>query len=298
MKKLYILAGVALLIWLIIQFPSIMINPGKLVAEHQEISDQCLKCHDPFFGISSDKCMSCHELAEIGKDESDSTISFHAKLANVNCISCHTDHRGLHPTGLSMFDHDMLPADDKANCGNCHSVPVDELHSLISVDCGTCHITEGWASSISFSHDQIQTGKDRNCIACHNKPTDDFHQSGTDSCGNCHSTTKWIPSTFDHSDFFVFDEHHETQCSTCHANHNYSTYTCFGCHEHSESSIREEHLEEGITDFTDCASCHRSGEEDEAESHRGDGKSGDDEAKKIQQYLEKNGKGHKDEDDD
>ena len=43
-----------------------------------------------------------------------------------------------------------------------------------------------------------------------------------------------------------------------------ANYTCYGCHEHSRSKIREEHLEEGIRDYENCVECHRSGDEDEA----------------------------------
>lgn len=48
-------------------------------------------------------------------------------------------------------------------------------------------------------------------------------------------------------------------------NNDYSSYTCYGCHEHSRSKIREEHVEEGIYDYENCVECHRSGDEDEAE---------------------------------
>ena len=46
---------------------------------------------------------------------------------------------------------------------------------------------------------------------------------------------------------------------------DYSNYTCYGCHEHSRSKIREEHVEEGIHDYENCTECQRSGDEDEAE---------------------------------
>jgi hypothetical protein len=51
---------------------------------------------------------------------------------------------------------------------------------------------------------------------------------------------------------------------------DYSRYTCYGCHEHSRSGIREEHLEEGIRDFEDCVECHRSGDAEDGEHGRDD----------------------------
>jgi hypothetical protein len=46
---------------------------------------------------------------------------------------------------------------------------------------------------------------------------------------------------------------------------DYASYTCYGCHEHSRSKIRAEHIEEGIRNYENCVECHRSGDEDEAE---------------------------------
>ena len=47
-------------------------------------------------------------------------------------------------------------------------------------------------------------------------------------------------------------------------NSDYANYTCYGCHEHSRSKIREEHVEERIYEYESCVECHRSGDEDEA----------------------------------
>jgi len=56
---------------------------------------------------------------------------------------------------------------------------------------------------------------------------------------------------------------------TCHVEDNYSTYTCYGCHEHTLAKVRREHVEEGIRNFEDCVSCHRSADEDsEADGDR------------------------------
>ena len=62
---------------------------------------------------------------------------------------------------------------------------------------------------------------------------------------------------------------------TCHVDDNYNQYTCYGCHEHSRSKIREEHVEEGILDYEACVECHRSGDKEEAEElwRSGSGKS-------------------------
>jgi hypothetical protein len=72
-----------------------------------------------------------------------------------------------------------------------------------------------------------------------------------------------MPATFDHNKYFVLDRDHNTRCVTCHVRNNYKNYTCYGCHEHSPSNIRREHIKEGIRDFNNCVKCHRSADEDD-----------------------------------
>lgn len=303
MKKVYIISGMIAMVWLIVQFPHAMINPGELTEGHQDMNNKCFDCHDPFMGVSNDKCISCHKLSDIGTDSTGTktSLSFHTKLATVDCNTCHTDHKGIHPTDLIRhFDHSLLPESEIAQCSNCHGKPTDQMHTLVSSDCGSCHITDGWTTSVKFDHDLIVSSDRENCSSCHLKPDDAYHQSVTGKCSECHTTLHWVPSTFDHSAYFIFDKHHTADCKTCHTNNDYSAYTCYGCHEHSESNIREEHLEEGIADFSDCASCHHSGDEDDAEKGGGNKKQNKgNEADQIKNYLDKQEgrKDHEGEDD-
>ena len=52
-------------------------------------------------------------------------------------------------------------------------------------------------------------------------------------------------------------------CSTCHVNpSNYSQFTCFGCHPHSdESGTAADHSEVGgyVYDSSACYACHPQG---------------------------------------
>lgn len=91
-----------------------------------------------------------------------------------------------------------------------------------------------------------------------------MHLSIETACGTCHSTERWKPAAFDHVRYFVFDNDHRTECATCHKDQDYKKYTCYGCHEHTSSKIRDEHIEEGISDFENCVRCHRSGDKHEA----------------------------------
>jgi hypothetical protein len=56
----------------------------------------------------------------------------------------------------------------------------------------------------------------------------------------------------------VLDKDHNAACTTCHTTSDRRQYTCYGCHEHTEANIRAKHIREGILNFTNCVSCHKS----------------------------------------
>lgn len=272
MKKTIVIGIVVLCVGLMYQYPHAMLNPGDLVEGHQNISDNCLSCHKPFWGISNDKCISCHKLSDIGKDTlmlknsnaAGEKVLFHQHLSNQKCTSCHTDHEGLRPEiSISNFSHEILNAADVSKCNGCHFQPSDNLHKQLTTACSNCHNTKGWTSSVIFNHGMILSDAKENCSLCHEKPNDSFHQLLEDNCDKCHSTSKWMPSTFDHSAYFQLDGDHNAKCKTCHTTSDFNVYTCYGCHEHSEGKILEEHDEQDISNISNCVSCHRSGNEDD-----------------------------------
>ncbi|MBP6335744.1 MAG: class III cytochrome C family protein [Bacteroidia bacterium] len=272
MSKRLVLLIVIILSWLMYQYPHSMLNAGELVGGHQELKNKCFSCHEPFFGISSSKCVACHKTEDIGKDSmsthkqdsGQAGILFHHMLENQNCTDCHTDHKGIIPDHpISSFEHTLLSQTIINKCSQCHSKPTDTLHTFLSPDCINCHNTKDWTTSEKFDHNMVLSSERDLCSNCHKSPNDKFHQMSKDNCSKCHSTTKWLPSTFDHSAYFELDKDHNVNCATCHANNNYSSYTCYGCHEHSQNKIAQEHREEGITDFTNCVSCHKNANEDD-----------------------------------
>ena len=280
MKKL-IISGIAVVfVWLMYQYPKAMLNPGELVEGHQNLKKNCNSCHEPFRGISNNKCITCHKLSEIGKDTSNGKgetagmekILFHQGLSDQKCSSCHTEHIGLKPEmPLSSFDHSLLSEPFISKCAACHKQPADNRHEQFSSECKSCHNTGGWKSGVKFDHAMINGDAKNNCASCHQKPDDSFHNLINDNCNKCHSTSKWIPSSFDHTNYFILDKDHNTECKTCHTNNNFSTYTCFSCHEHSESNMLKEHSEEGINDISKCADCHKSGNEHDIRMNRSPG---------------------------
>ena len=236
---------------------------------HEKLASQsCTACHTDHDGIDAQmqnkgfkhallseniiqNCVSCHQKP---------IDNLHKQLTS-NCVSCHNTEGWK--SGVK-FNHEMLAAAEKDNCVSCHQKPVDNLHKQLTSNCVSCHNTEGWKSGVKFNHDMLAVADRGNCASCHQKPKDTFHQGLKDQCSTCHSTEKWMPANFEHDQYFVLDGDHNASCNTCHKNNNYSTYTCYGCHEHTVSNILSEHREEGISNINNCVACHRSGDEDDA----------------------------------
>ncbi|MDO8368237.1 MAG: cytochrome c3 family protein [Saprospiraceae bacterium] len=276
MKYLIVLGIIAGVIVLMVQYPHTMLSPGELTQGHQDLSNDCFSCHTPFGGIENDKCIACHKLSEIGMNAKNgldtvaagTKILFHEKLSSQSCLACHTDHQGIEPEkSLDGFKHNLLSETVINDCISCHQKPTDELHKGLNTNCKACHNTEGWKYAVKFDHDMLAVADRNNCVSCHENPGDSFHKSLKDNCSQCHSTDKWVPATFDHDAYFLLDQDHNVSCNTCHRSKGYDTYTCYGCHEHSESNIRSEHNEEGIYNYINCVSCHRSADEDDIRSN-------------------------------
>jgi len=96
-------------------------------------------------------------------------------------------------------------------------------------------------------------------------PTDSFHPQLTTACAQCHAPPSWKPSTFNHDRFFLLDRDHNVTCATCHTNHDFARYTCFGCHEHTQANIRAKHEDEASGNLDNCVSCHRSADGESGE---------------------------------
>jgi hypothetical protein len=212
---------------LTIFYPEQMISPGNPIESHSEIADDCFACHTPFFGSRSSKCIACHKVDEIG-------------IVTTKGLSIEKEEKNI------AFHQQLIEED----CMACHS-DHRGVQAFRPID--------------QFSHQLIKPTMIEECDSCHANPTDALHQKIVGSCNSCHVINHWSPATFDHKKYFRFDRDHTTDCDTCHINNDYNRYTCYGCHEHSRSKIREEHVEEGIRDYEVCVECHRSGDEHEAE---------------------------------
>lgn len=211
---------------LAVVLPRWMVAPGNTIDAHAAFAGECFACHTPFGGSTPDKCVACHKVTEIGIKTT---------------------------TGL-------LISKEKKNVG---------FHQqLMEVDCVACHSDHTGVQALrpisEFSHQLLQASLRDQCDTCHVRPGDSLHLRIKGSCKQCHSQDHWVPAAFDHASYFRFDRHHTAACEVCHVGSVYADYTCYGCHEHSRSKIRREHVEERIYDYENCVKCHRSGNEHEA----------------------------------
>lgn len=228
-KPLFIVLLVNLVAVLALTFlyPHLMVSPGGLSDAHEELSSDCFACHVVFRGSTPQKCTVCHKVPEIG----------------------------LRTTkGLAI-------AGEQKN--------VTFHQQLIEDDCVACHSEHKGVKAFKpigrFSHALLQPGVQKACDGCHANPGDALHRKIQGNCAQCHTQDAWKPATFDHDKLFRFDRHHPGECASCHMENDYGRYSCYGCHEHSRSKIREKHVKEGIYNYENCVECHRSGDEHEAE---------------------------------
>lgn len=234
--KIILAFNLIVLTILVFVYPHLMVGPGKLIPGHKQLNTDCFACHAAFLGADSRRCVVCHKPDEIGR---------------------------LTSTGLAITK--PLTA-----------VPFHQ--KLINQDCVACHSDHAGVKRYRlhgyFNHALLQKASAEQCQDCHKSPTDALHRQITGNCGQCHTLDKWVPATFDHNEYFELDRDHNTRCVTCHALNDYSRYTCYGCHEHTQENIRRKHLKEGIREFANCVECHRNADEDDIRGKNGRGEGG------------------------
>lgn len=243
-------------------------------------SDSCQTCHNEIDIVFTQahllsfgsECLACHDgIDRYGDDFNHNTFKFQlvGGHTEATCTGCHLNAR-------SIVDLQSAPQD----CYSCH-FQQDEHQGQFGTQCEACHTPENW-DAVSFDHslsdfpltgahvtvrcedchiNDTFVGTQSSCVSCHAEPVEHLGQFGTD-CEACHTTTAWTPATFTGNHTFPLDhgERGQVSCTTCHPT-NYTTYTCYGCHEHTESNIISEHREEGISDFQNCVECHADGRE-------------------------------------
>ena len=189
----------------------------------------CADCHpDGLAGaFKQGICTQCHQKLDAA------FMRRHVSQFGKDCLACHD---GSGAFGKD-FDHSKT------------RFPLTGAHT--SVPCADCHTSTGSAGGFK----DVPT----DCFSCH--AADDAHDGsyGRD-CGSCHTTSAWKPADFDHA-VFPIDHGAEggtTPCTTCHPKGT-GTYTCYGCHEHTEANVVGEHEGKSLSQLADCIRCHEGG---------------------------------------
>lgn len=257
----------------------------------------CESCHRGLLGSTSQPdhvaagfiqlCESCHYPVDWNRaryDHAGTSFPLTGAHRSVTCDGCHGDNV-----------YDGKPID----CVSCHlqdyNGATDPTHAGFTTTCTDCHAgTNTWIGA-TFDHDasafpltgahravtcdgchsdNVYDGKPTACVACHqqdyNGTTDPNHASAgfTTACTTCHNTTTWSGATFDHDAtyFPIYSGKHNgrwSSCSTCHTSpSNYALFTCFSCHEHSQTQMDDTHKSEAgyRYDSPTCLSCHPRGD--------------------------------------
>lgn len=187
------------------------------------------------------------------------------RFAEATCEQCHRDYQpefaALHVRDWGNVCRDCHEGTDRFSAFRHDTTGFRLIGQHAETRCAECHVDVRTFSAFASAPET--------CIGCHRE--DDAHRGryGTD-CGACHNPERWDDVDFDHT--FPLNHGGEVSiaCSTCHREMpSFRTYTCYGCHEHEPARVREEHLDEGITDFRSCAECHPTGAKDEAEGRGG-----------------------------
>lgn len=188
----------------------------------------CAQCHPRGLAqFDQATCTGCHTSLAAG------FMSRHEGAYGTHCLACH-DGADRYGPG---FDHNSL------------AFKLSGKHA--STACDRCH-----ADARSLQ-DMRNTPQD--CYACHAKS--DKHKGAFGrQCGQCHTPAAWTGAKFDHTVFPVDHGRREqvATCKTCHPV-DVTTYTCFGCHQHTQVNIVARHEGRSLAELTDCIRCHAGG---------------------------------------
>lgn len=246
---------------------------ARAIADMQTTPQDCASCHladDAHAGRFGADCAACHSSdgwLPARFDHNLSAFKLEGKHAEADCEDCHKNN---------------VYQGTSSDCYSCHAQD-DEHGGKFGADCAACHTPSNWedatfdharsAFPLTGAHQQVDcekchvnaqfAGTPSACVACHADPVFHLGLFGAD-CASCHTTTAWRPASFTGLHTFPLNhgEGGQVSCATCHPS-SFTSYTCYGCHEHSEAEVRSKHLEKGISNFQNCMECHPTGNEHE-----------------------------------
>ncbi|MBI5040495.1 MAG: hypothetical protein HZB57_04650, partial [Gammaproteobacteria bacterium] len=179
-----------------------LIMPGEVIAGHAEYESECARCHERFSKTDQRKlCLDCHK--DVRKDL-ESKLGFHGRtagLAEQECKSCHTDHKGR--------DADIVKLNRDSFDHRTTDFALKGAHGGLS--CTSCH-----------AQDKPFRAAPSACVDCHRE--DDPHKQRLGKqCADCHAETTWKNTKCDHAkaEFALKGAHRDVTCGACHPNQRY-----------------------------------------------------------------------------
>ncbi|HVO90717.1 MAG TPA: cytochrome C [Casimicrobiaceae bacterium] len=187
-----------------------VLMPGKVIAGHAKLENDCANCHVKFDRAAQDRlCLDCHK--PVAADVRNRT-GYHGRIRIDTCRTCHTEHKGRE-MNIAAFDTARFEhARTDFALGGAHA----------RAKCESCH-----TAGRKFRDAPAR------CNDCHHK--DDVHrgQLGAD-CTSCHSDSAWKPARFDHARtrFALTGKHADATCKSCHVDQQFkgTPLACASCH--------------------------------------------------------------------
>jgi hypothetical protein len=206
-----------------------IIMPGKLIAGHAKLEDDCQNCHVRFDKAAQDRlCRDCHKPV---RADIDARRGYHGRIEPQACRQCHTDHEGR--------DARIVVLDERRFDHKLTDYPLKGKHA--QVKCDSCHLPQK-------KHREAPGA----CVDCHKK--DDTHKGGLGpKCADCHDERDWKETRFDHdkTDFRLRGAHTKPKCTDCHVDNKFkdTPSQCVACHQKDDTHKKR---------YGDkCESCHQ-----------------------------------------
>jgi len=159
-------------------------SPGPVWRGHSNFETTCASCHTP--KVVDARCERCHDPSATTRYENAGHVWFAKrdaaavrKAAVLDCVECHTDHRGR--------SFEISPPDDR-ECRHCHFPSLSKHPEFALLKAGA-QKEEGMQFSHKVHLKKVREAKLDECASCH-EPTSDrrtYRPINFDlHCASCH----------------------------------------------------------------------------------------------------------------
>lgn len=240
-------------------------SPGPLHSAHAAVAElaqggNCEACHRPGAGIDPDGCVRCH--AAVGAQRGTGQ-GLHGRLPAeqfAQCGQCHGEHHGDAVALIAPHAFPRAGVPDAAQYDHAHvSFGLVGVHARLA--CAKCHARADDAAPPAGGR---FLGLQQRCTSCH----EDAHKGRFGgSCTECHGQDEpWAKAAkFDHARFPLLGAHAGRECAACHQPGTAADLAaeraapaavraCNACHADPHGGTTPTALR--LPDAGDCARCH------------------------------------------